>query len=310
MLRAPASPGKRNGLPSPAGRDTISGQMNRYCKFLLAAGLLAALFGGGCQGLTSSSGNTTAVFGRTVDPAGTGIREIQVAVVYEWVSRKPGSGPPGLPSPAPEGAAAPAAGVTLDFPYPNPAYDLASRPVTIRVQTDRDTTAKIEIWSVLGGVPTTVRTLLNGSLSGVKALTWNGEDDIGEAMPNGYYTVRVYLPAGSQKAALEQGILVNRAGPVVFDLAFTNPAVLNAVTDTDGNYFLEDLPVGEPFTRTDNAGAVQGGAQVNTRLTVRFHDPAHFYVDQSQSIFIGSGQQVDKTTVLQPVSPAKGSGLP
>ncbi len=166
MLRAPAPPGKRNGLPSPAGRDTMTGHMNRYRKFLLAAGLLIALIGTGCQGLTSSSGKSTAIFGRVVDPAETGIREIQVAVVFEWVNRKPETGLPGPLSAAPVEAAAPAAGVTLDYPYPNPAYDLVSRPVTVRVQTDRDTTAKIEIWSVLGGVPTTVRTLLNGSLSG------------------------------------------------------------------------------------------------------------------------------------------------
>jgi hypothetical protein len=306
MLRAPPVPGKRNRLPFPAGRDTINRSMNRYLKLLLAAGLLAAPFGTGCSDLTSSSGKSTVIFGRVVDPSGTGIREIQVAVVYDWSSQKPEVGPPGPVSLAP----APTAGVTLSPPYPNPALDLASRPVTIRVQTDRDTTAEVGIWLVGSGVPSELKQLLKGSLSGTRTWTWDGREDIGTLLPNGLYTVRVYVPPESDQPILERGILVNRAAPVVFVLAISDPEVLNAVTDTDGNYVIDDIPVGEPFTRTDNGGQVQGGALVSTGLALRFHDPDGYYADLSQSVFIGSGQQVDKTTVLQPVSPASASRLP
>ncbi len=263
--------------------------MKRISSLLIALlALFLALPWTGCLD-TNPSGKSTAVYGRVVDPSGAPIFGVTVGAVFSYFQRS------GAPSP---GAVIPGAGpVTLDPPYPDPADNPEGKGVSIRIHASADTTVRVEVWGTVGGSLSRVASVFSGPASGTRTLGWDGSDDIGQHLPNGLYRVRLYVPAGASEPAAEQALLINRPAAVLFA-----EEAVSAFTDADGHYVLDDLPVGEPFTLTSSSGAVVSAAVVENAVTIHFQDPD--YQPYSDFVRIGPGEQVDKTTTLQPNVPA------
>ncbi len=257
------------------------------------AALAAAVLGSGCLN-TGLSGQGTVILGQVTDLEGNPIPGVNLALVYDWNSVSRG------PAPAVPVAADP---VTLDPPYPDPLINPSGIPLNIRVHATADTTARIEIWGMVSGAEQFLATVAAPvTLSGTGSWTWDGA---GGMFPNGLYQVRVVVPAGAPRgkgAVLVAPFLINRPANSL-DLG-----PFNAFTAADGTYDIADIPIGEPFTHTDDRGAVLGPAVVAERVALLFR-PGTGYQPLDLSFVIGVGEQVEKSTSLAPFGkPRRGLG--
>jgi hypothetical protein len=250
----------------------------------LMAVLAASVLWAGCaQDIPSG---VTTIIGSVVDQSGAPIFGVPVGVYFSV--RRVSGAPGGILN---------AAAVNLAPPYPNPAIDPEGVDVTIPVSADTDTTGRVEIWGAVGGVASRIATIFNEPIpAGGKNVLWNGRDNVGQSLPNGLYFVRLILPAGGTSAVAEYPVLLNRTEGLV-----SGRDIYNALSDADGNYFLDDLPVGERITETSAGGAVLGQAAVENRVVVFFHDSD--YLGGPEAVIIGPGETVEVVTVLRAVSP-------
>jgi len=239
----------------------------------------------GCSEDTNPSG-VTIIYGSLIDQTGAPIYDVRVGMTLSI--RRISQAPAGV---LPVAAA-------LSPPYPNPFIDPEGTDLSIPVAVATDTTGRVEIWGTVGGVASRMSTLLNGDIAaGERTVPWNGRDQYDRPLPNGLYSVRLYLPAGATSAVAEYAILINRSEALV-----AARDIYNAVSDPDGNYVLEDLPVGEQLTETNGSGTVLGQALVEDRVVIFFDDPD--YQGGPEVVIIGPGEIVEVVTVLQALNPA------
>lgn len=242
-------------------------------------------------------GKNTAIDGRVYDAVTENpIFGVNIAVVYQPVMPASAPGADVVTDAASDPRLETAAAVLKD-PYPNPA---AGGTVYIPVTADGPTAIRVEILATFGGVTGNIALVFSGTVTQDTTLTWDGLDNFSEEAPNDLYTVRMTSPPGS--AAVDKRVLVNRSSSLITVLG-----VYNVVSGPDGDYLLDDLPVGETFTATDGSGKVLGAGRLDDKVTLAFRDPD--YVDKDEVVIIGHGDTVTQNTYLSG-RPAAAAVLP
>ncbi len=250
---------------------------------LLFVAAVAAFWTGCTEDIPSG---VTTIYGTVIDQTGAPIFDVRVGMTLSI--RRVSQAPSGVL----RGAAA-----SLGAPYPNPAVDPEGTDVSIPVAAGSDTTGRVEIWGPTGGVVSRIATIFTGAIpAGGRTVPWNGRDQFDRPLPNGLYSVRLFLPAEATSSAGEYPVLISRTEALI-----AARDIYSAISDPDGNYVLDDLPVGERITETNAAGTVLGTGLVENRVVVFFDDPD--YQGGPEVVIIGPGETVDVVTVLQGVNP-------
>jgi hypothetical protein len=243
-------------MVSRSKNATKSSSRTAAAGWVAATGLLLALAGCGEDFLRPGDETLiegTAVVDVSIDPREPPVDNLGLGLLYHLADAAPGTILP----------AAQADGLSLRAPYPNPLPAPDVTPLTVIVEADQATPARVEIWAELRFFAEAVVVLEDASLdAGTNTYTWNGaEGGVGERVPNGLYYVRVTPADGG--GTIEAPVVLNR--PVGDVIALES---YNEFTGFDGSFLLVDIAVGAAFARTGSSGASLGTAVLQNRVTL------------------------------------------
>ncbi len=226
---------------------------------------LAALgiaFGLGLAACDDETADAAGIRGTVVDVAGDPVDGAVVSVYYDLWSGIGGRAPAGPAAAAAAGDVDPIVPVQFDLRqnYPNPFY-----PATrIEWELPQACQARLEIRDRSGR---TLRVLVDATLpAGRHSVVWNGRDDLGEALPNGWYACRL----GCWDSGTGERLYTETVGGLFLDGIDIQGVGPLALTDADGRFFLPfpELPLGLEIPLTDETGAQLGTRTVGPDLQI------------------------------------------